>query len=360
MGESLRSDTGQNLTRIRQQHSHSAMTASEMEPLKNIIHETIENLELAQREFTGKTGQRADAEFYLEKFWTDINTVAKKLSFECTKVCICFAKSPIPTPSETSSLLSGIEQAVICLVSVFHKLPLTMGTTLHSHIQSEAVKAVQATKNLLVVIKNEGSKPLYKYSTGVAWEGCCHLENMQLDNKSAVLIGMKAQNNMVDDAFREISEALEGDGCGWNCPTDGSEDLDMEDESHWTNEDKALIGPSVNLIKAAKILYKRLMTAVEKNGLCTSIDMIKELDQVFEDCARITGQVDVLVQELYPPLSVSDMEEQSHQLANILHTVLKTCVQSHVVGEPEQPHMEFIQKAIDHNLDCMKDKLSKR
>lgn len=46
----------------------------------------------------------------------------------------------------------------------------------------------------------------YKYSTGVAWEGCHHLENMQLDNKSAVLIGMKAQNNMVDDAFREISE----------------------------------------------------------------------------------------------------------------------------------------------------------
>lgn len=52
------------------------------------------------------------------------------------------------------------------------------------------------------------------------------------------------------------------------------------------------------------------MTAIEKNGSCATTDMIKELDQVFEDCAKITGQVDMLVQELYPPLSVSDMEEQ--------------------------------------------------
>lgn len=53
---------------------------------------------------------------------------------------------------------------------------------------------------------NSSSDDRYKYSTGVAWEGCRHLESMQLDNKAAVLIGMKAQNNMVGDAFREISE----------------------------------------------------------------------------------------------------------------------------------------------------------
>lgn len=64
------------------------------------------------------------------------------------------------------------------------------------------------------------------------------------------------------------------------------------------------------IIFLQQILYKRLLTAVEKNGSCTSAGMIKELDQVYEDCATITGQVDVLVQDLYPPLSVYDMEEQ--------------------------------------------------
>ena len=59
-----------------------------------------------------------------------------------------------------------------------------------------------------------------------------------------------------------------------------------------------------------QILYKRLMVAVEKNGLCTSIAMVKELDQLYEESGMVTSQVDVLVQDLYPPLSVSSMEEQ--------------------------------------------------
>lgn len=65
------------------------------------------------------------------------------------------------------------------------------------------------------------------------------------------------------------------------------------------------------------------MAAVEKNGLCTSSDKVKELDQVLDDCAPITGQVDVLVQDLYPPLSVSDMEEQVSNGANTLMNSLK-------------------------------------
>lgn len=52
------------------------------------------------------------------------------------------------------------------------------------------------------------------------------------------------------------------------------------------------------------------MAAVEKNGLCSSTDMVKELDQLYEKCVMVTSQVDVLVQDLYPPLSVSSMEEQ--------------------------------------------------
>lgn len=334
------------------------MVPGNIDPLKNILQNTIDNLLLAEKEIEGKVGHHADEGFHLGKFWTDINTVAKKLSFDCTKICICFGKSPVPTPSETSSLLTCVEQAVLSLVSVFHKLPLSLGITLHTHVQYEAVKAVQAVKNLLKVIKDEGAEAVCRYSTGVVWEGCQYLENASLDNKAAVLLGMKSHNSMVSDAFREISEALEGDGCGWNCLIDGSEE--MEDIDKWTDEDKNLIGPSVNLIKAAKILYKRLMAAIEKNGSCNSVDLVKELDQLYEECGLISSQVDVLVQDLYPPLSVLSMEEQSHQLANRLHAVLKTCVQSHVIGETEQSHIEFIQKAIDHNLDCMREKISKR
>lgn len=44
---------------------------------------------------------------------------------------------------------------------------------------------------------------------------------------------------------------MEGDGGGWNCLMDESEE--MIDTFEWTDEEKDLVGPSVNLIKAAKV-----------------------------------------------------------------------------------------------------------
>lgn len=52
------------------------------------------------------------------------------------------------------------------------------------------------------------------------------------------------------------------------------------------------------------------MAAIEKNGSCNSADMVKELDQLYEECGSISSPVDVLVQDLYPPLPVLSMEEQ--------------------------------------------------
>lgn len=46
-------------------------------------------------------------------------------------------------------------------------------------------------------------------------------------------------------------QAMEGDGGGWNCLMDESEE--MIDTFEWTDEEKDLVGPSVNLIKAAKV-----------------------------------------------------------------------------------------------------------
>ena len=55
-------------------------------------------------------------------------------------------------------LMTCVEQAVLCLVSLFHKLPLTLGITLHTHVKYEIVKAIQAVRNLLKAIKDEGGE----------------------------------------------------------------------------------------------------------------------------------------------------------------------------------------------------------
>ncbi|ROT79277.1 putative cyclin-D1-binding protein 1 [Penaeus vannamei] len=121
---------------------------------------------------------------------------------------------------------------------------------------------------------------------------------------------LKGQNAMVSDAFDEITEALKGDGSGWDNLGDEEEEMEDEEDEKWSNEDKDLIGPSVNLIKAAKILYKRVIDAVEKNGSSDTHQAIKELDQLHDDCKMVSKTIDTLILELYPPLNVVDMEEQ--------------------------------------------------
>ncbi|XP_071524592.1 cyclin-D1-binding protein 1 homolog isoform X1 [Panulirus ornatus] len=338
------------------------MAAPSKSSLGNILQNTIENLLIAELQVQDKDdGHQENNDITLENFWKNMTLISQKLSFECTKVGISFTKSPVPTASETSSLMTAVEQAVLSMVSLYYRLSPVHGSALRSSVQYAVVRAIQAARLLLKVIKDEGGEALdvrYRQSTGIVWQGCDMLEKCPHDNKAAVLKELHGQNSLVSDAFNEISEALKGDGSGWDDLGDESEN-DMEDDK-WTNEDKELIGPSVNLVKAAKILYKRLLAAVEKNGSCASLDKVQELDQLHEDCKLVSKTVDTLILELYPPVNISNMEEQSHHLASLLRTALKTCAQSHIACESEQPHIEFIYKAIDHNLDRMKEKLSQR
>ncbi|KAK7079764.1 hypothetical protein SK128_012272 [Halocaridina rubra] len=327
-------------------------------PLSNILQNTIENLLIAEQQIQEKEVHRSEADGTLEDFWKNMLMISQKLSFECTKICICFSKTPPPTAKETSGLLTAVEQAVLAMVSTFYRLSPVHGQVLRSNVKFHCVQAIQAVRQMLKIIKDEGGEAVadrYRQSTGIVWQGCEKLEKSHRDNKAMVMSLLKGQDILVSDALNEIMEAMEGDGNVWSHL--GDDDDDMEEEK-WSNEDKDLIGPSVNVIKAAKILYKRILVAVEKNGRCDTQEQIRELDELFEDCRHVSETTDSLILELYPPLNVSNMEEQTHHLANLLHTALKTSAQSHIVTETEKAHIEFIKGAIDHNLDKMKEKLS--
>lgn len=329
-----------------------------LSPLGNILQNSIENLLIAEQQVQDKEAHRDDGDNSLDEFWKTMMVISQKLSFECTKICICFSKSPPPSPKETSSLLTAVEQAVLALASTFYRLSPIHGQVLRDNVRYSCVRAIQAARQLLKIIKDEGCEAVgerYRQSTGIVWQGCEKIEKSHRDNKAMVLSELQGQNTLITDALNEILEAMEGDGSGWSGLGD---DDDMEEEEKWTNEDKDLISPSVNIIKSSKILYKRIVAAVGSNGLCDTPEHIRELDELYEDCRHVSNTVDTLILELYPPLNVPNMEEQTNHLANLLRTALKTATQSHIITETEQPQIEFIHKAIEHNLDRMKEKLS--
>ena len=61
-------------------------------------------------------------------------------------------------------------------------------------------------------------------------------------------------------------KALEGDGSGWDDLGLGSDD-DNEEPDKWSSEDKELLTPSVNLIKAAKVCLAVIFRPLKFNTL---------------------------------------------------------------------------------------------
>lgn len=334
--------------------------------IPNIIQNTISNLLLAEEQIQENEIYPKVDDFNVEKFWQTITVIAQKVSFECTKICIMFGQEPIPSATETSGLLTALEQAILSLVSCYYRLPLSQGETLHSYLQHAVVRAIQSSRQLLKIIKDEGCHEVvsrYHQPTGVVWQGCAMIEKCPRDNRIAVILKLNAQNTLVGDAFDEITEALKGDGSSGLDNMGDADDSDVEDEEEeekWTEEDKEMINPSVNLIKAAKILYKRIIAAMEKNGKYDSLESIKELDEVEEECNPVSQTVDSLILEMYPPLNVSNMQEESHLLGALISTALKTAAQTHIITENEQSHVEFLHKAVHHNLQKMDDKISEK
>ena len=49
-------------------------------------------------------------------------------------------------------------------------------------------------------------KERYLQATGIAWQGCKKLENCQKNNKDAAKNVLTRQNELINDAFSEISE----------------------------------------------------------------------------------------------------------------------------------------------------------
>ncbi|KAL7643424.1 UNVERIFIED_CONTAM: hypothetical protein RMT77_005406 [Armadillidium vulgare] len=325
----------------------------------NILQSSMENLLLVEKQLREKSLSTSSPNQTqnIGQFWSEISLVSEKLSYECTKLCLCCTGYSLPTSSEISALLLGIEQTVLALVSVCYKFNPLWGNTLHQALIANTVEAVQSTRKLIRIIKDEGGSgvnDMYKQATGIIWEGCKNLQKCPHSNREAVFSQFEEQRSMVSDAFEEITETLKGDGADINDFEGDSSDGESFEPCKWSEQDKLTINPSYNVIKAAKIFYDKISPLLKEENL-DSDKHNADLDQLAEDCKPITQLIDTLILELYPPVNVENMDSQTRSLGSQLLTGIKTASNSFLVTEDLQPSLEFISKAVDHNLNKMKD-----
>ncbi|XP_029683362.1 cyclin-D1-binding protein 1 homolog isoform X1 [Takifugu rubripes] len=326
-------------------------------PLRN-LQNSIQSVR--DRVKDGEAGEAQEG-FDLSTFWDALNQAAKVVSQEATKLSLAFSKPPVPSQQEGEKLVESVLESVLTLAAVYHWLPKSHGVSLRRQVRGATVEVLDGLVQLLEALL---SSPLQRLSqdqltsTGGVWQVCDHFAQLPKDNKAAVILVLSAQMGVVKDAIEEMEQALADSEDPFSDILDpvGEEPRGNRD-TYWSEEDRRVIGPCQGLMKASAASLRKLTAAVKTNADVSTSQNLDQLDDLADISKEISPGVDDLALCLYPPLDHSGVDACASRLAAQLKKVLEVVRSSHVCGEPQLSWVQFLEGAVEHNLQKIKELL---
>nr|XP_019960767.1 PREDICTED: cyclin-D1-binding protein 1 [Paralichthys olivaceus] len=303
----------------------------------------------------------SDGAFNLANFWDTLNQAVKAVSQEATKLSLAFSKPPLPTQQDTEKLAESTMKSILTLSMVYYWLPKSQGVSLRRQVRDATVGVLDGVSQLVEVILSSPLQSLTQEqltTTGTVWSACDQLAELPKDNKAAVLVVLSAQIEVVKDAIEEIEQALSEVQDPFNDVLDDDQEGDEprgNQDTYWSDKDRRVIGPCQGLIKASAACLRKLTSAIKANGDVTTSQNLSQLDDLADITKEISPGVDDLALCLYPPMDYSGVESNVTKLAALLKKVLEIIRSSHVCGESELNWVQFLDGAVDHNLQKAKD-----
>lgn len=303
----------------------------------------------------------SDGAFNLSNFWDTLNQAVKAVSQEATKLSLAFSKPPLPSQQDGEKLSESILKSVLTLSTVFYWLPKSQGVSLRRQVRDATVEVLEGVAQLLEVILSSPLQSLSQEqltSTGGVWSACDQFALLPRDNKAAVLVVLSSQTAVVKDAIEEIEQALSEADDPFNDVLDDDQEEDNprgNQDTYWSEKDRRVIGPCQGLMKAATACLRKLTSAVKANGDFGSPQNVAQLDDLADISREISPGVDDLALCLYPPMDYSGVENNVSKLAALLKKFLQIIRSSHVCGESELTWVQFLEGAVDHNLQKARD-----
>uniref|UniRef100_A0A3Q0T575 Cyclin D-type binding-protein 1 n=1 Tax=Amphilophus citrinellus TaxID=61819 RepID=A0A3Q0T575_AMPCI len=195
-------------------------------------------------------------------------------------------------------------------------------------------------------------------STGGVWSACDHFSQLSKDNKAAVVRVLTSQTGVVKDAIEEIEQAQDPFDDILDDDQEGDEPRGNQD-TYWSEKDRRVIGACQGLMKASVACLRKLSSAVRANGDFSTPQNVSQLDDLADISKEISPGVDDLALCLYPPMDYSGVETHvRHTLSHngIMNSSDQNFTKScHVCGESELTWVQFLDGAVDHNLQKTKD-----
>ncbi|CAL1608255.1 unnamed protein product [Knipowitschia caucasica] len=302
-----------------------------------------------------------EAEFNLHNFWETLSQAVKAVSQEATKLSLAYSKAPLPSPQDGEKITDSILKSVLTLSTVYYWLPKSRGVTLRRQVRDATVDVLEGLTQLLDVIITTPLESLSQdqlTSTGTVWSACDRFQTLPRDNKAGLLAVISGEVGVIKDAIQEIEEALSEvqDPFG-----DMLDDIIEEagprgnQDTYWSEQDRRVTAPCQGLMKASAACLRKLTSAVRSHADVSTLHSLAQLDDLADVCKELSPGVDDLALCLYPPMDYSGVENNAFKLASILKKVLNIVRSSHVCGEAEVTWVQFLDSAVEHNLQKAKD-----
>lgn len=325
-------------------------------PLRNVLN----SIQCIRDRVRDGESNESDGAFNLSNFWDTLNQAVKAVSQEATKLSLAFSRPPLPSLQDGEKLSESILKSVLTLSTVYYWLPKSQGVTLRRQVRDATVEVLEGVAQLLEVILGSPLQSLTQEqltSTGGVWSACDQFAHLPKENKGALLVVLSSQTGVVKDAIEEMEQALSEAQDPFNDVLDDDADEDNRrgnQDTYWSERDRQVIGACQGLMKAAAACLRKLTSAVRANGDCAVPQNVAQLDDLADISREISPSVDDLALCLYPPMDYSGVENNVSKLAALLKTFLELIRSSHVCGESELTWVQFLQGAVDHNLQKAK------
>ncbi|XP_044077586.1 cyclin-D1-binding protein 1 homolog [Siniperca chuatsi] len=326
-------------------------------PLRNLLN----SIQCIRDRVRDGESNESDGAFNLSNFWDTLNQAVKAVSQEATKLSLAFSKPPLPSQQDVEKLADSFLKSVLTLSTVYYWLPKSQGVSLRRQVRDATVEVLEGVAQLAEVILSSPLQSLTQEqltSTGGVWSACDQFAQLPQDNKAAVLVVLSAQIGVVKDAIEEIEQALsEADDPFSDVLDDDQEGGEPRgnQDTYWSEMDRRVIGPCQGLMKASAACLRKLTSAIKANGDVTTPQNLAQLDDLADITKEISPGVDDLALCLYPPMDYSGVETNVSKLAALLKKVLEIIRSSHVCGESQLTWVQFLDGAVDHNLQKAKD-----
>ncbi|XP_054906139.1 cyclin-D1-binding protein 1 homolog [Poeciliopsis prolifica] len=314
----------------------------------------------------GESGDQ-DGPFDLSMFWDTLNHAVEATSQDVTKLSLAFSRPPLPSLQDGEKLVESVLNSLQALSEVYHRLHKNQGMTLRRQVRNATVEVLDGILRLVDVIISSPMQSLTQEqitSTREVWSACDRFVRLPKDNKEALLVVVSSQSGVIKDALDEMKHVLfEPEDPFRDCVIDDPEDGSDHDvppchqDMSLTEKDRQVIRACLEILETAAACLRKLRSAVEDNSDTTEPQKVAQLDDLADITREISPSVEDLSLCLYPPISYSGVENHMSTLAATLRKLLDVIRASHVCGEAELTWVQFLEAAVDHNVQKAKESI---